>query len=154
MKKQEARRLAEYLGSAAFKSSKNGGAAIKVVQIRIALDPVAEAVRKAEETARGKFLTPELEQLAKLADERKLKEGSAEAHMYIALFNEFQANFAETLTPTYEAAVKDVKWPKLTRKEFDAILEANGGFTGDVLGLVVEHLVEVEEKEESVKEEV
>jgi hypothetical protein len=143
MKKIEARQIAELFASTAFKSGKNAAAAIKIVQARIALDPVADSVKKAEETARSKFLSEEMNALIEKSQAGELKADSEEGRRFARLAGAFEENFGKTLEPTYNADISaDIRLPRLTRDEFAAVLEANGGFSGNVLGLIVENLVE------------
>lgn len=143
MTQGDAERLSIVLSSTQFKTSKCDNATrIKLVRIQIAIDPIAEQVKKARETVDKQFMSERLKELISLSQEKKILEGTPEASELYKLYEDYKKNADEAMSAVLDKQV-DIVIDKLNVKEYGDVMDSNGDWiSGDTPKLIFVNLVD------------
>ncbi|MEG0887908.1 MAG: hypothetical protein RSH25_05485 [Bacteroides sp.] len=153
MTKSDIEKLSNILSRQDFKFGKcSNKTRIKIVRMQILLDPIAEAVKKARETADKQFMSSRLKELLEKVQQQKMMADDPDVYEFDKLFKAYNENVKEAMTPVLDATV-DVKLEKLSLSEYDSVLDSNAdwisGGTPKFLFLMI-----VDDKPEEKTEEV
>ncbi|MCP3893198.1 MAG: hypothetical protein GY706_01000 [Bacteroides sp.] len=97
---------------------------IKIVRIQMIIDPIAEAVKKARETADKQFMSSRLKELLEKVQQQKMMSDDPDVYEFNKLLKAYNENVKEAMTPVLDATV-DVKLEKLSLSEYDSVLDSN-----------------------------
>lgn len=148
-KKQDIEKLSILLSRDKFKYGKCSNATrIKIVRMQILIDPIAESVKKARETADKQFMSERLKYLLGEVQKQAIKIETPEAKEFEKLYREYNENMEKTISVVLEDRI-DPKIEKLSMKEYEEILDSNSDWlSGDTPKFLFINLVD--EKEEII----
>ncbi len=152
MTKKDIEMLSDILSRQDFKFGEcSDKTRIKIVRIQMIIDPIAEAVKKARETADKQFMSSRLKELLEKVQQQKMMSDDPDVYEFNKLLKAYNENVKEAMTPVLDATV-DVRLEKLSLSENDSVLDSNKGWIyGGIPKFLFMHIVD-DKPEEKMEE--